>query len=45
VSASQSYAVNIPAIVGSNAAFVGFTAGTGGLSANQNIRSWTYQPQ
>jgi fibronectin type 3 domain-containing protein len=45
VSASQSYAVNIPAIVGGNTAFVGFTAGTGGLSANQNIRSWTYQPQ
>jgi fibronectin type 3 domain-containing protein len=45
VSASQSYAVNIPAIVGGNTAYVGFTAGAGGLSANQNIRSWTYQPQ
>jgi fibronectin type 3 domain-containing protein len=44
-SASQSYAVNIPTIVGGNTAFVGFTAGTGGLSANQNIRTWTYQPQ
>ena len=40
--ASQSYTVNIPAVVGGNTAFVGFTAGTGGLSATQNILSWTF---
>jgi Legume lectin domain len=42
--ASQSYAVNIPAIVGGNTAFVGFTGATGGLTATQDILSWTYTP-
>jgi hypothetical protein len=41
-SATQSYAVNITAIVGSNSAFVGFTGGTGGLTADQSILTWTY---
>ncbi len=35
-------AVNIPATVGGNTALVGFTASTGGLTAVQNILSWTY---
>jgi hypothetical protein len=35
--------VNIPAILGGADAFVGFTGGTGGLSATQDILSWTYQ--
>ncbi len=39
---SQSFAVNIPAIVGGNTAYVGFTGGTGGLSSSQKIISWTY---
>jgi hypothetical protein len=43
-SATQSYAVNIASIVGSSSAFVGFTGGTGGLTANQQILSWTYTP-
>jgi hypothetical protein len=34
--------VNIPAIVGGTTAYVGFTAGTGGTSAIQNILDWTY---
>ncbi len=38
----HAFAVNIPAIVGGDTAFVGFTAGTGGLSADQEILSWTY---
>jgi hypothetical protein len=34
--------MNIPSIVGSNAAYVGFTGGTGGLAATQKILTWTY---
>jgi hypothetical protein len=40
--ATQSYTVNIPTIVGSSTAFVGFTGGTGSLTAVQNILNWTY---
>ena len=40
--ATQSYPVNIPSIVGGNTAFVGFTAGTGGEAATQNILTWSY---
>ncbi len=39
---STSAAVNIPSIVGGNTAFVGFTGGTGGLTAIQEIISWTF---
>ncbi len=39
---TASHAINIPATVGGNLAYVGFTAGTGGLSAVQQILSWTY---
>ncbi len=39
--ATQNYTVNIPSVVGANAAFAGFTAGTGGLSATQDILTWT----
>ena len=39
---TQSYAVNIPEIVGGPTAYVGFTAATGGLSAVQHVLSWTY---
>ena len=42
--ASQSYLVNIPAVVGGNTAYVGFTAGTGDNTASQTIQSWTYSP-
>ncbi|AXC13691.1 hypothetical protein ACPOL_4418 [Acidisarcina polymorpha] len=44
-SATQTYTVNIPAIVGGANAYVGFTGATGGLSAIQDILSWTYTPQ
>jgi hypothetical protein len=40
---STSAAVNIPTIVGAQTAFVGFTGGTGGLAATQDILAWTYQ--
>ena len=39
---SMSKAINIPQIVGANTAYVGFTGGTGGLSASQKILTWTY---
>jgi hypothetical protein len=35
--------VNIPSTVGNNTAYLGFTAGTGGLTATQDIISWTYK--
>jgi hypothetical protein len=41
-SATQTYSVNIPSIVGGTTAYVGFTAGTGGLSATQEILDWNY---
>jgi hypothetical protein len=39
---SASWPINIPSTVGANTANVGFTAGTGGLTATQEIISWTY---
>jgi hypothetical protein len=39
---STSYAVNIAQTVGGNTAFVGFTGGTGGLTAAQDVQSWTF---
>jgi hypothetical protein len=42
--ASQSYAVNIPALVGGTSGYAGFTGGTGGLTAVQDILTWTYNP-
>jgi lysophospholipase L1-like esterase len=42
VTATQSYAVDIPTLVGASSAYVGFTAGTGGLTATQNILDWSY---
>jgi glucose/arabinose dehydrogenase len=40
--ATQSYAVNIAGTVGGTTAYVGFTGGTGGLTATQNILNWTF---
>lgn len=39
---SNSWAINIPATVGGNTAYVGFTGATGGLTAIQDVVSWTY---
>jgi hypothetical protein len=39
---TTSTTVNIPAEVGGNTAYVGFTASTGGSTAVQNILTWTY---
>jgi hypothetical protein len=43
-STSQTYSIDIPATVGSGTAYVGFTGGSGGESAIQNILTWTYSP-
>jgi hypothetical protein len=41
---TTSWTINIPAIVGGNMAFVGFSAGTGGQTATQEVITWTYGP-
>ena len=40
---SHPFVINIPATVGGNTAYVGFTAGTGGESATQQILRWTFE--
>ena len=42
--ATQTYAINIPAIVGGSTAYFGFTGGDGGSTAVQNILNWSYSP-
>ncbi len=39
---SQAFTINIPSTVGANTAYVGFTGGTGGGTAIQNIKTWTF---
>jgi hypothetical protein len=39
---STSWPVNIPTVVGGSTAFVGFTGGTGGSTALQEIITWNY---
>jgi hypothetical protein len=41
---THDYRVNIAKVLGGGNGFVGFTAGTGGLTATQDILSWTYKP-
>ncbi len=40
--AEHSYAVNIPTKVGGTLAHVGFSGGTGGLNAFQEVRTWRF---
>ncbi len=40
--ATQAYAVNIPAIIGGGTAWVGFTASDGALTSSQQIVNWTF---
>ena len=45
---TQSWPVNIPAVIGGTMAYAGFTGGTGGETASQKIETWTwvsYVPQ
>ena len=39
---SKSWTIDIPSTVGGSTAYVGFTGATGGLSATQDVVSWTY---
>ncbi len=39
---TQSWPVNIPAIIGGSLAYGGFTGGTGGETASQKITAWTF---
>jgi Legume lectin domain/Chitobiase/beta-hexosaminidase C-terminal domain len=39
---TKSWTVNIPSTVGANTAYVGFTAGVGGLTSRQEVITWTY---
>ena len=39
---TNSWAINIPQVIGSNTAYVGFTGGTGALTASQKIETWTF---
>src|SRR5579863_9849930 len=39
---TKSVSIIIPSLVSGNTAYVGFTGGTGGLTATQDILTWTY---
>jgi hypothetical protein len=39
---NTSWPINIPQVIGGNTAYVGFTGGTGGTTATQNIKSWIF---
>jgi hypothetical protein len=39
---SKSWTIDIPTTVGGSTAYVGFTGATGGLTALQDVTSWTY---
>jgi hypothetical protein len=39
---THAFTINIPSTVGGNTAYVGFTGGTGGSTAIQNIKTWTF---
>jgi hypothetical protein len=39
---NTSWSINIPQVIGSSTAYVGFTGGTGGLTATQNIQTWSF---
>jgi Legume lectin domain/Chitobiase/beta-hexosaminidase C-terminal domain len=39
---TQTWPINISQTIGSNTAYVGFTAGTGGSSSSQKIETWSF---
>jgi hypothetical protein len=41
---TTSWAVNIPLVVGASSGYAGFTAGTGALTAIQEVLTWKYVP-
>ena len=42
---TENYTINIPTVIGSNTAYIGFGGGTGGATAIQDILTWTFTPQ
>lgn len=45
VAPDLSRVINIPGILGTSSAFVGFTGATGGAFANHDIVSWSFAPE
>jgi hypothetical protein len=41
---THSWTINIPTTIGATTAYAGFTGGTGGITATQNILTWTMGP-
>ena len=41
---THTWTIDIPTTIGATTAYAGFTAGTGGISATQNILTWTMGP-
>lgn len=41
--ASQYYVVDLPRFLGGNFAYLGWTGGTGGISATQDVLTWSFQ--
>jgi len=41
---AHSWTINIPTTIGATTAYAGFTGGTGGITAAQNILTWTLGP-
>jgi hypothetical protein len=39
---TQTYAVNIPGVLGKNTGYFGFTGGTGGITATQDVLNFSY---
>jgi hypothetical protein len=39
---TTSWAANIPSTLGKNMAYVGFTGATGGVSATQELLTWSF---
>ena len=42
-SVSQTHTIDLVSVVGGNVAYLGFTGGTGGLTAVQDIVNWTFR--
>ena len=42
---THTFPINIPATIGSNMAYIGFTGGSGGGTSSQKILSWTFTSQ
>jgi hypothetical protein len=43
VTATNTFAVNVPGVIGNMTAYAGFTGATGSLTSIQNIADWVYE--